>query len=124
MNSVLRKMQAIVLWGLVTSSPAFASDVVERLLSRDPIVEADGAFARGDKRHLVIPICGPQPGEVIPGWPMKETPEAWKALENGYRPIACADMAPDPKHYVFIRVAEYAAQYNRRLLELDAPTTK
>ena len=108
---------ALVLGALFVSSHVFAGGAIDDLLSRDPIRAAEQAFATGDKRHIVVPTC--DGGEVLPGWPFHESPEALEAIEKGRRPVTCADMAPDPQRKVFMRVGKYAELYNRRLLELS-----
>lgn len=101
------------------TSPIYAGGAVDELLSRDPIKEAERAFVNGDRRHIVVPTC--DGGEVLPGWPLHESPEALDAIEKGRRPVTCADMAPDPRRDLFIKVGKYAERYNRRLLELSKP---
>ena len=98
---------------------ATAGGVVDALLATDPVVVAERAFAGGDRRYIVVPVCGDQPGEVLPGWPPQKSPEFQQAIETGRRPVTCADLgdASEPKQ--FIRVANYAARYNRKLLELN-----
>ena len=44
---------------------ATAGDAFEALLTKDPIAEAAKAFAAGDRRHIVVPVCGRETGEVI-----------------------------------------------------------
>ena len=113
---------ALVLGAIFMASRIYAGGAVEHLLSRDPVKEAEQAFAKGDKRHIVVPTC--DGGEVLPGWPLYESAEARDAIEKGRRPVTCADMAPDPKRHVFISVGKYAEAYNRRLLELSKPAAK
>jgi len=113
---------ALLLGAIVVTSQVYAGGAVDQLLSRDPVKDAERAFAKGDRRHIVVPTC--DGGEVLPGWPLHESPEALAALKDGRRPVTCADMAPDPKRHVFIRVGKYAEAYNRRLLELSKPRGK
>lgn len=104
---------------MVTTSAA-AGNAVDALLSTNPVVEAERAFATGDRRHIVVPVCGDHGGEVIPGWPVEqERPGMWAALEKGRRPITCKDLGRDSRSRNFRRVARYAEQYNRRLIELE-----
>jgi hypothetical protein len=116
--------KAFLLGALLGSSAAIAGGKVDDLLSRNPVGEAERAFSQGDKRHIVVPVCDGQNGEVLPGWPLYESPEALEAIEKGRRPVTCADMGPDSGSRVFIRVAAYAERYNRRLLELNAQNRK
>jgi hypothetical protein len=112
----------LLLSALLVTSPIYAGGAADELLSRDPIKEAERAFANGDRRHIVVPTC--DGGEVLPGWPLHESPEALDAIAKGRRPVTCADMAPDPRRHVFIKVGKYAERYNRRLLELSKPRTR
>jgi hypothetical protein len=112
----IRNLSLLVL--ILGTSMAMAESRVDNLLSRDPSAEAEQAFAQGDKRYLVVPVCDGSGGAVLPGWPLGESPEAWQAIESGKRPVTCADMNPDPPFRTFKRVATYAEQYNRRLREL------
>ena len=108
----------------VAAANAAADDPLAAMLSIDPIAAAEKAYRSGDTRPLVLPVCGPEPGEVLPGWPALESPEAWAAIENGKRPLKCADYGDDPKQYRFIRAARYAERYNRKLLELEGKRPK
>jgi len=99
----------------------FADDAAEAFLATNPAVEARRAFESGDRRHLVIPVCQPQGGEVIPGWPLEgpTPPEMWTELEKGRRPFQCADLGDGPGSARFRRLLKYAEQYNRTLLDLE-----
>jgi len=118
------KSRKVLLGAISLVSTAFAGSAVDDLLSHNPVSEAERAFAQGDKRHIVVPVCNTPGGTVLPGWPLHESPEALEALEKGLRPVTCADMGPDPQSRVFTRVAGYAEKYNRRLLELRAKNLK
>jgi hypothetical protein len=104
---------------LFFSAEATAGEALERLLATKPAVEAEHSFDRGDLRYIVIPICQSELGEVIPGWPLKDSPEIRKAMEEGRRPVTCAEIGPDPHTMQFKRLAKYAELYNQRLLELS-----
>ena len=106
------------------STAVLAEGAVERLLARNPSTEAERAFAQGDRRHIVVPVCDGQNGEVLPGWPLYESPEAMAAIDSGVRPVTCGDLAQDGGERAFRRVAGYAENYNRRMLELTRKGTK
>jgi hypothetical protein len=110
----------VVLCSLLGASHVIGGEALERLLGTQPTKEAEGAFARGDRRYIVIPICESARGEVIPGWPINDSPEIRKAIEEGRRPVTCADIGPDPQSRQFKRLAKYAEQYNQRLLQLSS----
>jgi len=109
---------------LFVSTAAYAEGAVERLLARNPSTEAEQAFAQGDKRHIVVPVCDGQNGAVLPGWPLYESPEAMVAIDNGIRPVTCGDLAANGGEKAFRRVAGYAENYNRRMLELTRKGAK
>ena len=109
---------------LFASTAAMADGAVERLLAGNPSAEAERAFAAGDRRHIVVPVCDGQNGEVLPGWPLHESPEAIAAIDNGIRPVTCADLANSADARAFRRVAGYAENYNRRMLELTKKNGK
>ncbi len=111
---------AIALVVAIAASSAIPADPVEALVARNPISEAERAYAAGNTRHIVLPVCGEQRGEVIPGRPPDDTPEVQRAIDEGQRPLSCADFGYDPKNARFVRAARWAAQYNRKLLELGA----
>jgi hypothetical protein len=46
------------------ATSAAGGNAVETLLSTDPVTEAERAFTSGDRRHIVVPVCGSQPGEA------------------------------------------------------------
>ena len=96
-----------------------ASDRLAALLANDPVLDAERAFASGDRRHIVVPVCGADPGEVIPGWPLEHSPEVQRAMDLGKRPLSCTDFGEDPKKANFIGAANYAERHNRRMLELE-----
>ena len=115
---MLRPM--IFLFAYCVAANVMAGGAVDSLLATDPDAAAERAFAAGDQRHIVVPMCGNPHGEVLPGW-VNEGPrqhfEAVKAIENGRRPVTCKDLgSSDSKDSR--RVTEYAERYNRRLLEL------
>ncbi len=101
--------------------PTFAWSVgqVEELLSTNPIIEAKGAFSAGDKRYIFIPVCTSPGGEVIPGWPIRDSIEIQTAMKLGRRPISCNDIGADPGSKTFLRLAKYAELYNQELLRLE-----
>ena len=101
------------------AAAAQAGDALEALLAKNPAVEAELAYAKGDGRHIVLPVCGENSGEVLPGWP-EDSPQARAAMDKGRRPLTCADLGPDPQRRNLMRAAQYAEKYNRKLLELDA----
>jgi hypothetical protein len=114
---MLRAVITICLAMAVTSISA--SDRLTSLLGTDPASEAQKAFSSGDRRHIVLPVCGKEAGEVIPGWPLADSPEVQRAMNQAQRPISCEDFGDDPKKAKFIRAAKYAERYNRKLLELE-----
>ena len=101
-----------------------AADRLATLLANDPVADAERAFASGDRRHIVVPVCGKDGGEVIPGWPLEYSLEAQRAMDQGMRPLSCADFGDDPKNAKFVRAANYAERYNRRMLELEGKGRK
>jgi hypothetical protein len=111
---------ALTLMAAVVATSVTAADPVEALVAKNPVAEAEKAHASGNSRHIVLPVCGEQRGEVIPGWPANDTPEVQKAIDLGQRPLSCTDFGYDPRNVRFLRAARWAAQYNRRLLELGA----
>jgi hypothetical protein len=98
---------------------ATAGGALDALLAKDPVAQAQKAFSDGDRRHIVIPVCGKDSGEVIPGWPLEDSPRVQSAMTAGQRPLTCADFGADPQNRNFMRVAQYAERYNRKLLELE-----
>jgi hypothetical protein len=98
---------------------ACLAGALDELLATDAVAEAEKAFKSGDRRHIVVPVCGKEPGEVIPGWPVEDSPEIREALERGRRPVSCADLGDDPKGRNFFRTVRYADRYNRKMLELE-----
>ena len=122
---MLRGVMAVLL--AMTAADATASDRLEAFLGRDPVAEAERAFAAKDRRQIVLPACSDRGVEVLPGWSQQEalqpsglpTPAFEKAMNEGQRPLSCADFGEDPKHTKFIRAAKHAERYNRRLRELD-----
>lgn len=98
---------------------ATAGDTLDMLVAKDPVAEAQRAFSGGDRRHIVIPVCGKDAGEVIPGWPLEDSARVQSAVKVGQRPITCADLGADLQHRNFMRAAQYAERYNRKLLELE-----
>lgn len=128
---------AFVLGLFGTGSEAFAGNSIDSLLSTNPVGEAEASYALGDKRHIIIPVCGDEPGEVIPGWPIENTPEIQAAMKQGRRPVTCEDFALpieveskpvtnecDDSSDLFMRLVEYSAAYNSRLRELEAASKK
>ena len=96
-----------------------AASTLDTVLDKDPVREAERAFAAGDYRHIVVPVCGQASGETLPGWPLSFSPAHLKAIENGKRPITCADLGPDTDRRLFVRITKYAEQYNQTLLRLS-----
>jgi len=101
-----------------------AADRLAALLANDPVADAERAFASGDRRHIVVPVCDRDSGEVIPGWPLEYSPEAQRAMDQGKRPLSCADLRDDPEKAKFVRAANYAERYNRKMLELEGKGKK
>ncbi len=106
------------------AASAVAASAVDSLLSMNPMAEAERAFTSGDRRHIVVPVCKGQGGEVIPGWPLEDSPEEQAAIKDGRRPITCLDLGEDSRSQDFQRVAKYAEQYNRKMIELARQTKK
>ena len=114
----------MLLVSLFFAAHAMAGETLEPLLATKPAAEAEQSFARDDRRHIVIPVCQNEGGEVIPGWPLKDSPEVRKAMEEGRRPITCAEIGDDPHSRKFMRLVKYAELYNQRLLELSSGRSK
>ena len=55
---------------------------------------------------------------------LHESPEAIAAIDNGIRPVTCADLANSADTRAFLRVGGYAENYNRRMLELTKKQAK
>src|SRR5689334_13602003 len=108
----------------VWTSAAIATDPFDALVSKDAADEARKAFASGNKRHIVIPVCTTEGGEVLPGWPLEESAKAQRAMKDGLRPLSCTDLSQGPSNARFIRAAKYAEQYNGQLLKLEAAVGK
>jgi hypothetical protein len=116
-------IRAAVVLLLGLSSGAVSADRWEQLLAKDPVAEAEKAIAAGDRRHIVLPVCGDQPGEVLPGWRKedvyqstgRETPGFVKAMDEGQRPLSCSDFGDDKRQVKFIRAVRYAERYNEQL---------
>lgn len=98
---------------------AWSASPVDELLLTNPAVEAERAFAAGDKRHILIPVCSSPGGEVIPGWPIQDSPEIRTAMEHGRRPISCNDLGVDPGSKRYLRLSKYAEIFNQTLLRLE-----
>jgi len=101
------------------SAHAVAGGALDALVAKDPVAEAEKAYSSGDRRHIVIPVCGKEPGEVIPGWPLEDSDGVQSAMQLGQRPIACSDLDDDPQLRNFMRASQYAERYNRKMLELE-----
>ena len=101
------------------AATAGAGDAVDALLAKNPEREAQKAFTSGDRRYIVIPLCDKEPGEVMPGWPLEDSPDFQNAINRGQRPLSCTDFAADSNRRKFMNVAKYAERYNRKLLELE-----
>lgn len=108
----------IALFAYVFSTAVFAAESLETVLATNPEREAERAFAQGDRRYIVVPICGPAKGEVLPGWPVQYSPAHLDAIEKGRKPFDCAQLGPEPGSPTFLRAAGYAEKFNRRLLQL------
>lgn len=111
------RYQALLL--LLCAANAIAGDAVDALLAKNPETEAQKAFAGGDRRYIVVPVCGKKPGEVMPGWPLEDSSEFQKSIDVGQRPLSCVDFGTDSDRRKFMSVSRYAERYNRKLLELD-----
>jgi len=111
---------AIAFCGIIWTASGIAADPVGALLAKDALLEARKAFDAGDRRHIVVPVCDKDGGEVLPGWPEENSRKVQEAFKNGRRPVSCADIGEDAKRRRFIEVAEYAQRYNRELLRLEA----
>ena len=116
--------RALITGCLVLSTTLVAADRLAALLANDPVADAERAFSSGDRRHIVVPVCGKDNGEVIPGWPLEHSPEVQRAMDQGKRPLSCADFGDDPKKAQFVRAANYAERYNNKLLELEGKGKK
>ena len=116
--------RAVIISCLLSAAGVIASDRLSTMLANDPTAEAEKAFASADRRHIVVPVCGKDSGEVIPGWPLEHSPEVQRAMDVAKRPISCADLGDDPKKANFVRAAKYAERYNRRMLELEGKGKK
>lgn len=92
---------------------------MDALLSSNPLIEAERAISAGDKRYIVIPVCTPPGGEVIPGWPILDSFELQTAMEQARRPVICNDIGSDPDSKLFLRLAKYAEMYNQTILRFE-----
>jgi len=108
----------IAVWVLCAAN-AMTSDRLSAMIAKDPSAEAEAAFASGDRRHIVVPVCSQGGGQVIPGWPLEDSPEVRRAMDEAKKPFSCADFGEDPKRRNFVRAAKYAERYNQKLLELE-----
>ena len=111
----------IFLFACCVAATVIAGGAVDSLLATDPDATAERAFAVGDRRYIVVPMCGNPHGEVLPGWVhegSRQHFEAVVAIENGRRPVTCKDLGEVSDSKESRRVSEYAERYNRRLLEL------
>jgi len=108
----------------VVASTAFAAGALEGFLGMDPVKAAERAFSSGDRRYLVVPMCGQAGAEVLPGWPLKTTGDHVAAISAGKRPVTCADMGSNFDEATFARVAQHAEKYNRRMLQLEGRPEK
>ena len=117
----MRSIRPAVTFALLAlcAMQATAGGALDALLAKDPVAQAQKAFSDGDRRHIVIPVCGKDFGEVIPGWALEDSPRVQSAIKAGQRPLTCADLGADPQQGNFIRAAQYAERYNRKLLELE-----
>jgi hypothetical protein len=104
---------------LLCAANAIASDRLGALLAQDAGAEAERAFSSGDRRHIVVPVCTEGGGQVIPGWPLHDSPEVRRAMDSAKRPFSCSDFGEDPKRRNFVRAAKWAERYNGKLLELE-----
>jgi hypothetical protein len=109
---------AFSLW-LLFSPLVWAVGPVDELLSTSPATEAEHAHSAGDKRYIVIPVCTPPGGEVIPGWPIHDSIDVQAAIEHGRRPISCKDIGVDAGSKIFLKLAKYAEIYNQTLLRVE-----
>jgi hypothetical protein len=116
--------RAVIVACLLTGTSIIASDRLDALLASEPAAEAQRSFASGDRRHIVVPVCGKESGEVIPGWPLAHSPDVQRAMDQGKRPVSCADLGDDPKNDNFVRAAKYAERYNQKMLELEGKGKK
>ena len=107
----------------LASTFAAAQAAMEALIGNDPVSAATASLRKGDGRHIVLPICK-DGGEVIPGSIGRDQAQVQKAMDNGWRPITCADIGDDPKLVKFYRVMAYADKYNRQLFELGGGAAK
>ena len=99
------------------SATVSAGTRLEEFLSSNPEALAIKAFKAGDKRYLVLPTC--DGGKVMPGWPVKESPEFAKALDSGIEIIKCEDYGNDPERKNFRLAVKHAARYNSELFKLE-----
>jgi hypothetical protein len=107
------------LFACCITASAMAGGAVDSLLATDPEVAAEHAFAVGDRRHIVVPMCGNLRGEVLPGWPLEGSPQHEEAINNGNRPVTCKDLGDRAESKKFLQITKYAERYNRRLLKLS-----
>jgi hypothetical protein len=112
-------LRASIVARLLCAANAIASDRLGALLAHDPAVEAERAFSSGDRRHIVVPVCTEGGGQVIPGWPLQDSPEVRRAMDLAKKPFSCSDFGEDPKRRNFVRAAKWAERYNGKLLDLE-----
>ncbi len=93
---------------------------LDDLTAGDPVLDAKRAFAGGDARAIVLPLCQKGPGEILPGWPIDVTTAHIKAIEAGKRPLGCSDLVTDAD---FDRAVAYAERYNATLRSLASGGT-
>jgi len=107
-------LRAMLAFTVTIAVAAIASDRLNTLLAKDPELEAQKAFAAGDRRYIAVPFCDPRvgTGRFIPGWPNEDLP-------NLAEPVSCADLEPDPKQVNLTRAVKYAERFNRKLRELE-----
>ena len=110
-------LRAAITVCLLCAFSVIAADRLGVLLAKNPDIEAETAFASGDRRHIVVPICTEGGGEMIPGWPLHDSPGVRRAMDSAKKPFACPDFDDDPKQRNFVHAAKYAERYNRKLPE-------
>ena len=106
---------AVAVLCLAASASSAGAAALDRLTAGEPVADAKRAFAAGDARFIVLPLCQKGPGEILPGWPIEVTTQHIRAIEAGKRPLNCEDLATDDN---FDRAVAYVERYNRALREL------
>jgi len=92
----VRMTRVMLLSAVFVATATVAAGSVDALLATNPVTEAEQAFAAGDRRYIVVPVCASGGGDVLPGWPLTYSPAHLEAIEKGKKPITCTEIGDDP----------------------------